>query len=132
MTILPMWLPGRHQPEGVESRSSRVNSVTGSTCSSPSRARGEDLLEEPAVPVGLQPQIQVEIDHREGRALRQCGQPQRGVGVDVLLAQFDESATGGQDLHASTNRFSGQRIENDVDTVAVRGGEYLIGEVDAS
>ena len=107
MTILPMWLPDAIS-RNASIALSRLNSVTGSICSSPSRDMAEDLLEQPPVPRGLQPQIQVEVDHGERGAFRQRGQPQRGVGVDVLLAEFDEPAAGGQDLHAAPNRLSRQ------------------------
>ena len=36
----------------------------------------EDLLQQPTIPLGLQPEIQVQVDHREGGTLGQCGQPQ--------------------------------------------------------
>ncbi len=88
--------------------------------------------EEAAVPFGLQPEVQVEVDHREGTAFRQCGQAQDGVGVDVLLAEFDEPATGREDLHATPNRLSGKRIEYDVHAVAVGDVEDFVGKVDAS
>ena len=120
---------GRHQPEGVD----RVLEGELGDRKHPQLTVADtrkDVLQEPAVPLGLQPQIQVEIDDRERRALGQCRQAEVGVGVDVLLTQLDESATGSKDLHTSTDRFARQRVEDDVDSVTACGGHDLVGEVE--
>ena len=99
---------GRHQPERVD-RVVEAELGDGKHLQLTVAARAARIvLQEPTVPLGLQPQIQVEVDHRERGTLGQCGQPQLGIGVDVLLAQFDEPATGSQYLHTAPNRFSGQ------------------------
>src|ERR1700677_4670995 len=86
----------------------------GEYLQSPVRYVLQDVPEHFAVPCRLQFQIQVEVHDGEGRTFRQCGQSQVGIGVDVFLAQFDESTTWSKYLYPALNRFARKRIENDI------------------
>ena len=47
---------------------------------------------------------------------------------DVVLAQLDETSAHRDDAHPGIDEVTGQRIEHDIDTLAVRDTQHIIGE----
>ena len=68
----------------------------------------------------------------EGQVAAEREQAHPGVAVDVLLADLDEPAAEGQQLHTGPLHGTGERVEHDVDAVAVGVAPDLLGEVGAA
>ena len=126
ITIVPLCGPAAASSNAVPA-SGRANSVTGSWATR-RRRYGAGSSAGAADSAPGQPQVQIEVDDGERGASGQRRQPQRRIGVDVLLAEFDEPAAGSEDLHTAPDSLTRQRVQHDVDAVAVGGGHDLIGE----
>ena len=70
-----------------------------------------------------------EVDGAEGDVVPEGRQPDRRVGEDVAHPQFDETAEGAQSFESGADRRSAQGVEDDIDTLALRGDARLLGEV---
>ena len=75
---------------------------------------------------------QRQVDGVEREVAPEREEPQPGVAVDVALADLDESSTERQQFEARALGGAGDRVEHDVDAVAVGVTAYLVGELDAS
>ena len=102
---------GRHQPECVDGVV-EAELGDGKHLQFAVQQVPEDVLKEPTVPLRLQPEIQIKVHHRESIFASEANP--LGIGVDVPFTEFDEPPAGSQYLHTASNRFSGQRIQNDV------------------
>ena len=107
MTILPVWLPGRHQPERVD-RVVQGELGDGQHLQFAVGDVTQDLLQQPPYRCGCSRRFRSRSTTENEALLASARQPQRGIGVDVLLAEFDEPAAGSQDLHTAPNRLSRQ------------------------
>jgi hypothetical protein len=54
--------------------------------------------------------------------------PQRGIGVDVALADLEKAAAGGESRNALLEEGAGQGIEHDIDTAAAGLPAHIIRE----
>ena len=100
MTILPVWLPAAIRANASTASDEGVLG-DGEHLQFPVDDVTQDLPQQSTVSLGLQTEVEVEVDHRERRAAGQGAQPQRCIGVHVLLAKFDEPAPRSQDLHTA-------------------------------
>ena len=75
--------------------------------------------------LGEQP---VEIDRKVREVLPELEEVEAGVLVDVPLAHFHEPAGGRQRGEPFPDRLAGQRVEDDVDPLALRSLADLVGE----
>ena len=74
------------------------------------------------------PQHAVQVDREIREIVLERQQADHPVLIDVGLADFEEPAIRPQDRQALGDRLAGQRIEHDVDALAIRVGENLLGE----
>ena len=70
----------------------------------------------------------IEVDREVGEIVLERQQADHPVLVDVGLADFEEPAVRAEDRQALGDRLAGQRVEHDVDALAVGVGEDLVGE----
>ena len=75
---------------------------------------------------------QAQVDGVEREVATEREQPQPGVAVDVAFADLDESSAERQQFEPGALGGTGQRVEHDVDAVAVGVAADLLGELDAA
>lgn len=73
-----------------------------------------------------------QVDTVEGQVAPEREEAHLGVAVDVTLADLDETPTPRKQFQPGSLRRTGQRVEHDVDAVAVGVAADLLGEVDAA
>ena len=71
----------------------------------------------------------VQIDRAVGEALLERSKSQRPARVNIGLSELDEAAIGGQRREARVDGVARQRIEHDVNAIALRRRADLLGEV---
>src|SRR5882757_9471032 len=72
----------------------------------------------------------VEIKGGEGQATPEIAQWQRAICIDVRLAYFYEAPVGGKRGHATLDRLTDQRIDDDIDARAIRRLPDFVGEIE--
>ena len=85
---------------------------------------GEQLLRQ--CPVGADELVDVDAEIAQIAAQRP--QTEMGVGVEVALAQFDEATERLQAIHGTYHRLAGQRVQDNVDTLAAGEAHHVLRE----
>ena len=75
---------------------------------------------------------QRQVDGVEREVAPEREEPQPGVAVDVAFADLDESSTERQQFEARALGGAGDRVEHDVDAIALGVTAYQVGELHAS
>src|SRR5205823_13144557 len=122
---------GLHQPEGVLDRGKRK----GAMCQRPDRARSQGLghlSEQSARQIWPLNRQLIDVNREIGNVLPQRPQMNPAVQIEVTLAELEKAAKRLQDAEALLHCLAAQRIEDDVDALALRDRADRIGKAEVA
>jgi hypothetical protein len=126
---LPDMPRGLHQPEGVLDRGKRK----GAMSERPDRARSQGLghlAEQSARQIGPLDRQLIDVDREIRNVLPQGPQVNAAVQIEVAFAELEKAAERLQDAEALLHSLAAQRIEDDVDALAICDRAHRIGKAE--
>ena len=89
----------------------------------------QDFSEQPAGQLRTLRHQLIRIDAEITDVVAEWAQTNAGVLVEIALAEFEEAAKGLQNAEVAVNRLPGERIQDNIDSLATGDSEDLIGEL---
>ena len=96
------------------------------------REQLHDFFEQTRGQVGQRAHQLIGIDTEIADVVAERPQPNPAVLIEVAFAEFEETAKRTQRIDTAHHRFTGQRVEHDIDTRALRALANFIGEGEAA